>query len=181
MQKNIHNYKTHTKLPIYQNLQSLPTHLLVRWVPTPKAHLRWRTTLGCERSYSDQGRSCPAVLGQNALVPPGKVVPRRCRWHLRAQSGSPALAECIGRGPTRFRAMAGKIRPVTGTCRKIHIITKRTEIYQYIKTCEAYRLTSWCAGFPHPRRTSDGERPSVAKDPTRIRAALVPPFLARMH
>ena len=101
-----------------QDIKPYDTYRLTSWCDG-KAHLRWRTTFDCEGSYSDQGRSCPAVLGQNVLVPLGKVVPRRCRWHLRAQSGSPALAECIGRGPTRFRAMAGKIRPVTGTCRKI--------------------------------------------------------------
>jgi hypothetical protein len=77
--------------------------------------------------------------------------------------------------------MAGKIRPATGTCRKMIIITKLIEIYQYINSYEAYGLTSWCAESTHPRRTSDGEPPSVPRDPTRIRAALVPPFLARMH
>ena len=109
------------------------------------------------------------------------MVPRRCRWPLRAKSSSPALDECIGRGPTGFRDVAGKIRPVTGTCRKTYINTKRIENNQDVKTYDAYRLTSWCAGFPHPRRTSDGEPPSIPKDPTRIRADLVPPFWARMQ
>ena len=75
----------------------------------------------------------------------------------------------------------GKIRPVTGTCRKIYINTKRTENNQNIKNCDDYQINSWCAGIPHPRRTSDGEPPSVPKDPYRIRADLVPPFWARMH
>ena len=80
----VQNCRTILKIHISQQIPSHCSYLLVRRVPTPETQLRWQVTGGCERSSSVKIWSCPNASAWNAEVPPGKVVPRGCKWPARA-------------------------------------------------------------------------------------------------
>ena len=90
--------------------------------PTPMASEGRR-----ERSDSGKGSVFPYARAWIAGVSPGKKeAPWRYKCPPRALTRSPMLVDFAKRGPTRFRAMAGAIRPAAGTYTKMHILEIRT-------------------------------------------------------
>jgi len=69
---------------------------------------------GCEGRRL--GSSAPRAVEQR------EDAPRVREWPPWAQTDSPELGECMGRGPTELRLMPGELGPVAGTYRKyIHM------------------------------------------------------------
>ena len=89
--------------------------------PTPMASEGRR-----ERSDSGKGSVFPYARAWIAGVSPGKEAPWRYKCPPRAPTHPPMLVDCTERDPTRFRAMAGAIRPATGTYTKMYILAIRT-------------------------------------------------------
>ena len=101
----------------------LPSDALDAYVrgPTPMASEGRR-----ERSDSGNGPVFPYARAWIAGASPGKEAPWRFKWSPRALTRRPTLVDCAERGPTRFRAMAGAIRPAAGTYTKKYILATRT-------------------------------------------------------
>ena len=88
--------------------------------PTPMASGGRR-----ERSDSGNGPVFPYARTWIAGISPGKEARRRFKCPTRAPTHSLTLVDCAERGLTRFRAMAGAIRPAAGTYTKKYILAKR--------------------------------------------------------
>ena len=101
----------------------LPSGALDAYVrgPTPMASEGRR-----KRSDSGNGPVFPYARAWIAGVSPGKEAPWRFKCSPRALTRPPMLVDCAERGPTRFRAMAGAIRPAAGTYTKKYILATRT-------------------------------------------------------
>ena len=101
----------------------LPSGALDAYVrgPTPMASEGRR-----KRSDSGNGPVFPYARAWIAGVSPGKEAPWRFKCPPRALTRPPMLVDCAERGPTRFRAMAGAIRPAAGTYTKKYILATRT-------------------------------------------------------
>ena len=100
----------------------LPSGALGAYVqgPTPMASEGRR-----ERSDSGKGSVFPYARAWIAGVSPGKEALWRCKCPPRAPTHPSMLVDCTERGPTRFRAMAGAIRPAAGTYTKMYILAIR--------------------------------------------------------
>ena len=81
---------------------------------------------GCQRSEPDMGRFCARAPASTARVLQGKVAPRRFKCPPWALTQPPPTDECAGRGPTRFREVAGATWPATGTYTNIYTIALAT-------------------------------------------------------
>ena len=82
---------------------------------------------GCrERSDSGNGPVFPYARTGITGVSPEIEAPWRYKCPPWAPTHSLTLVDCAERGPTRFRAMAGAIRPAAGTYTKKYILATRT-------------------------------------------------------
>ena len=101
----------------------LPSGALNAYVrcPTPMASKGRR-----KRSDSGNGPVFPYARTWITGVSPGKEALWRYKCPPRAPTHSLTLGDCAERGPTRFRAMAGAIRPAAGKYTKKYILATRT-------------------------------------------------------
>ena len=94
------------------------------------AYVRGPTPMASEgrrkRSDSRNGPVFPYARAWIAGVSPGKEAPWRYKCPPQAPTHPPTLVDCAERGSTRFRAMAGAIRPTAGTYTKMYILATRT-------------------------------------------------------
>jgi hypothetical protein len=125
-------------------------------MPTSEAQFRWQVKAIASDPTPETVRSSPThVPGLQGYRAPEKEAPWRFKCPPRAPTRSLTLVDCTERGPTRFRAMTGAIRPAAGTYTKKYILATRTYIREYLYKYLAQALTAWCAGCLHPRPNSD--------------------------
>ena len=120
--KYIHISDTYIQTSITLHIYNVWTNLLVRCIPRSPAMLQSLVRVVRARSCGGYVCSHRDTLLQNWAVEQREDAPRVQKWSRWAQTDSPELGECRGRGPTELRSMAGEWRPVAGTYRKyIHI------------------------------------------------------------